>query len=93
MSEKYEKYIRHPIVRKRYENNKSFYVDVHTQNYDINHFARKVMRKRWCDLTIIKFLAFGVLGDDHEKAKIIKTLNTALTGTLIFFCLWYLGIT
>ena len=71
-----------------YENNKSFYVDAHTQNYNINRFARKIIRKRWCELIVIKFVAFGVLGNNQEKAKIINTLNTYYPNWRGCF-LWY----
>ena len=68
-----EKYFTHPLTKKMFEN-KSFYVDVAIQNYDIKRFAKEVTRKDWCALTLVQFLAFGVLGDDHEKKKVIHIL-------------------
>ena len=53
--------------------NESFYKDVHAQHYDFGRFARKVIRKEWCSLTIVKFLAFGILG---EKRKVVNILST-----------------
>ena len=75
-----------------YSNNKSYYVDVHTQNYAINRFARKVIRKRWCDLTIAKFLTFGVLGN-YDKMKIIATLNKYCPTWGAYFWLYVMSST
>ena len=41
---------------------------------NIYKFARKMLRKRWDGLSVVRFLAFGLKGS-HNRSKILKTLD------------------
>ena len=53
------KYVSHKIVGKMFKNNKDFYNDVVSKNFDIKLLEHSFRKKRWYPRQVVGFLAFG----------------------------------
>ena len=57
------KYVSHEITKRMFENNKDFYDDVISENFDIKLFGQSFKKRKWCPRQVVGFLAFGRIMD------------------------------
>ena len=77
---------KHPLVKEFYFQNKEFYDEVRSENYDIFEFARKMLRRRWTRANVLRYLAFGVGLNDWTKMSVLSVLEEEFPQWRDFSC-------